>query len=89
MNNKQFGHHPVFDRLKEFSEFYDRLSFSTMSWIKYGVSSAINFDTYIFSSMQGTLDSILDVLMKRRIADAYTLLRRYYDSTVINITFKR
>ena len=37
------------------------------------------------SSIQGTLESIHDVLRKGRLNDAYTLLRKYYDGTIINV----
>src|SRR5690606_29704677 len=36
-------------------------------------------------SMQGTLDSMHDLLLKGRINDAYSLLRKFYDSTIINV----
>jgi hypothetical protein len=36
-------------------------------------------------SMQGTLESIHDILVKGRINDSYALLRKYYDSVIINI----
>ena len=39
----------------------------------------------IYSSIQETLNSINDILIKGRINDAYALLRKYYDSTIINI----
>jgi len=77
--------HPVFGQIKDYMEFYEMFSFSTMGWNKRGLVSAINIDTYVFSSMQGTLESIRDVLKNLRIADAYSLLRRYYDSTIINV----
>lgn len=77
--------HPIFSQLEEYIDFYDMFSISTLGWIKHGIASAINFDTYVFSSMKGTLESIKEVLKNLRIADAYALLRRYYDSTIINV----
>ena len=50
-----------------------------------GTQSVINIDTYIYTSMQGTLESIKDILLKGRINDAYALLRKYYDAATINI----
>jgi hypothetical protein len=85
IKDKTHLQHPVFSQLEEYMEFYDRFSISTMVWIKHGIASAINFDTYVFTSMKGTLESIRDVLRNLRIADAYALLRRYYDSTIINV----
>ncbi|GAB4450647.1 MAG: hypothetical protein Fur0028_06150 [Bacteroidales bacterium] len=42
-------------------------------------------DTYVFSSVKGTLDSIREILSNGRINDSYALLRKYYDSTIINV----
>jgi hypothetical protein len=83
--NKEYLEHSVFRQLTEYADFYRSLSDSTMSWISQGTNSAINIDTYIFSSTQGTLESIHDILLKGRINDAYALLRKYYDVTVINL----
>jgi len=83
--NGEFLEHTVFGQLTEYAEFYRSLSDSTMLWISQGTNSVINIDTYVFSSMQGTLESIHDVLFKGRINDSYALLRKYYDATIINL----
>ena len=77
--------HPVFEQLSKYSEFYGYLAFSMMSFVSMGTQSVLNIDTYVYPSMQGTLDSIKDILIKGRINDAYALLRKYYDAAVINI----
>ena len=77
--------HPIFEQLSEYAKFYEDLSYSIMSFISMGTQSIINIDTYVYSSMQGTLESIRDVLIKGRMNDAYTLLRKYYDAATINI----
>jgi hypothetical protein len=58
---------------------YPILSFVSMG------TKAINFDTYLYSSVQGTLESITAILRSGRINDAYALLRKYHDSALINI----
>ena len=83
--NKEYLEHSVFRQLTEYADFYRSLSDSTMSWISQGTNSAINIDTYVFSSTQGTLESIHDILLKGRINDAYALLRKYYDVIIINL----
>lgn len=83
--NKKYLEHSVFGQLTEYADFYGSLSDSIMSWISQGTNSAINIDTYVFSSTQGTLESIHDILLKGRINDAYALLRKYYDVTIINL----
>lgn len=77
--------HSVFLQLRKYIAFYKQLSFHIMNWTTPGIVSHINIDTYTFSSIQGTLESIKDVLRKGRINDGYALLRKYYDSPIINI----
>src|SRR6201996_5710902 len=80
-----FLEHKIFNKLKEYASFYGNLSFQVMHWLTSGTTSILNMDTYVFSSIQGTLESIHDTLIKGRIGDAYSLLRKFYDVTIINI----
>lgn len=82
---KEYLAHKVFGQLTEYIDFYKSLSFSIMSWISAGTKAITNIDTYVYSSMQGTLESINHILLKGRINDSYALLRKYYDSTTINV----
>jgi hypothetical protein len=82
---KEYLEHSVFQQLKELIKFYDALSYTTMGFISQGTEAILNLDTYVFSSMSGTLESIHNVLFMGRINDAYALLRKYYDSTIINV----
>lgn len=82
---KEYCDHKVFKQIVELEEFYSSLAFSTMRYISQGTRAWINLDTYVFSSIEGTLESIRDILLKGRINDSYALLRKYYDSTIINI----
>jgi hypothetical protein len=68
--SKQYLEHNVFLQLTEYADFYKDLSYSIMGWRKPGTIGAGNFDTYVYSSMQGTLESIKDILLKGRINDA-------------------
>ena len=84
--NEVYSEHQVFKQLSEYAEFYDHLSYSVMMWITQGtIDSILNIDTYVYSSIQGTLESIKDILIKGRINDSYALLRKYHDSVIINI----
>lgn len=83
--DKKYKEHPVFQQLAEYAEFYKDLAFIVMGWVTQGTTSIINVDTHVYSSIQGTLESIKDILIKGRINDAYALLRKYYDSAIINI----
>lgn len=55
-----------------------------MNWSSMGTKAILNLDTYTYSSIKGTINSIAEILSKGRINDAYSLLRKYYDLTIIN-----
>ncbi len=84
MIDYEYREHQVFDVLTEYAEFYQSLSFSIYSFISNGTGSGYNTDSYVFSAIQGTIESIKDILIKGRINDSYALLRKYYDSAIIN-----
>lgn len=77
--------HPIFEELTEYYEFYKGISYTIMGFITSGTKSYLNIDSYVYSSVQGTIESIKLLLKNGRINDAYSLLRKYYDSTIINI----
>jgi len=81
---KEYTEHLIFEQLQRYSKFYDSLSYSIMCWITEGTLAITNLDTHVLSSMKGTIESINDTLRKGRINDSYALLRKYYDSTIIN-----
>lgn len=82
---KEYLEHTVFGQLTELIDFYDALSNSTMGFISQGTKGLTNLDTYVFTSISGTLSSIKDTLFNGRLNDSYALLRKYYDSTIINV----
>lgn len=85
VKGKDYQEHEIFNDLTVYAKFYSGLSDLNMSWITQGVNGLLNMDTYVFSSIQGTLESIFDILKRGRMNDAYALLRKYYDSAIINI----
>ena len=82
---KEYTEHLIFQQLKYYSDFYNSLSFSIMNWNSMGTKAILNLDTYTFSSIKGTINSITEILSKGRVNDGYALLRKYYDSTIINV----
>jgi len=82
---KEYKNHEVFNRLSEYLEFYNDLSDLIRTRALPGTIAIINFDSYIYTSIKGTIESIKDILIKGRINDAYALLRKYYDLTIINV----
>lgn len=82
---KDYKEHIIFNQLKELIDFYDTLSITTMGFVTGGVIGVANLNTHVFTSIKGTIDSIKLILKNGRINDAYALLRKYYDSTIINV----
>jgi hypothetical protein len=83
--NEEYRQHRVFAQLAKYQEFYKDLADLVFNCMTQGTHSLCNIDTYVYSSMSGTLESIHQVLHNGRINDGYSLLRKFYDSTVINI----
>lgn len=85
VSDSEYQTHPVFSELESHIGFYDQLAHSVFHWVSSGTSAFGNIDSYVYSSIQGTLASIQTILRDGRINDAYSLLRKYHDSAVVNI----
>jgi hypothetical protein len=85
VTDKAYQEHRVFSELERYAEFYQELSMSVFLFPSMGTKAICSIDTYVYSSMQGTVESIRAILLSGRINDGYALLRKYYDSAVINI----
>jgi hypothetical protein len=81
----EYQGHRVFSELDRYANFYKKLSMSVFSFPIMGTNAIANIDTYVYSSMQGTVESIRVILLQGRINDAFALLRKYYDSAMINV----
>lgn len=68
--------HKVFDDLKYMKGFYDSISMSCFSFVATGTHGTTNYASYVYSAIEGTLDSITILLNNGRINDAYTLIRK-------------
>jgi len=84
-DDPEYKEHSVFQDLDKFIGFYDSLSISVLNFLTLGTRAIINIDTYVYSSIQGTLESIRMVLRAGRLGDAFVLLRKYNDSIVLNL----
>jgi len=85
MIDKDYLEHKVFDQLQYYANFYINLALRIMGFIPHGTNKIFNTDTYMYTSIQGTLESIKNILKNGRINDSYSLMRKYYDSIIINI----
>lgn len=80
----EYQGHPVFQLLDNYVDFYKNWSFAVFKFVTLGTRAIANIDSYVFSSIQGTLCSIGILLKNGRINDAWTLLRKYNDSIIID-----
>jgi hypothetical protein len=85
VTDEEYQKHTVFSDLERYSAFYQSLGHSVFGFVSVGTRAICNIDSYLFSSIEGTLLSIRVILRDGRINDAYALLRKYYDSAIINI----
>jgi len=85
VTTEEYKAHQVFSELDQYANFYRQFAMSVFSFSSMGTKAICNIDTYVYSSMQGTILSIKTILLAGRINDAYALLRKYHDSAVINI----
>ena len=83
--DQKYLSHAVFDEIDRYIAFYEGLAYSVFPFVSMGTKAVCNIDSYIFSSVQGTLTSIRTILRDGRINDAYALLRKYHDSAIITI----
>ena len=83
--SEDYLRHKVFDDLKYMMAFYDSVSMSCFGFIAAGTHGIANYASYIYSAIEGTLDSISTLLKKGRINDAYTLIRKLFDDILLEI----
>ncbi len=81
----EYKNHQIFSELEEIINFYELLSFAVFGSVPFGLGGMLSVDSYFFSSVQGTVESINGTLKNGRINDSYALLRKYHDSLIINI----
>jgi hypothetical protein len=84
-SDPEYQQHEVFAVLNRYISFYEGLADSVFAWATPGTRGIGNLDSYVFSSVQGTLSSIQSILRRGRLNDAYALLRKYFDSVIISV----
>lgn len=85
VSDPQYLQHPAFLELPRYARFYEQLSDGIFQFASMGTTAICNIDSYVFTAIAGTLHSITAVLRAGRMNDAYSLLRKYHDSIIINV----
>ena len=84
-HSESYQNHPVFDEIKYMMNFYESVSDTCIGFIPQGAPGMMNYATYIYMSLEGTLDSMQLTLREGRITDAYTLVRKLFDDVLVEI----
>ena len=83
---KEYREHEIFRNLDSIKDFYDFLSYSSFSFLPEGLIGTFpNIDTYIFSSIKGTIDSVCLLLKNAHINDAFAIVRKYFDEILLDV----
>lgn len=85
INDPDYQEHQIFEDLDKYFDFYNDFALGVSRFVSMGVTAIVNIDQQIFTAMAGTIDSIRALLRIGRINDAYALLRKYYDTAIINV----
>ena len=72
--------HPLFDELPLICDFYKSLSFNCFLYLPAGTRGIVNYNSYLYESLAGTISSIYDIVKKGHLNDACILLRAYFDT---------
>lgn len=79
----------IFDEIKIIQDFYGTLSFTNIQFIEHAAilskSKVFSTSTYIYGSIEGTMESISVLLHNGRCNDAFALVRKYCDAIVLDI----
>ena len=82
---ESYKNHKVFEEIEYMIEIYGNISFACFPFVPLGTSSIMNYVTYTYTAIQGTLESIKTLLEIGRISDAYTLARKYFDDVLVDL----
>ncbi|MBO7111374.1 MAG: hypothetical protein J6W18_05440 [Bacteroidaceae bacterium] len=83
---KEYREHVIFQNLDSMNDFYDFLSYSSLSFLPEGLPGTFpNIDTYIFSSIKGTIDSVRLLLKNAHLNDAFAIVRKYFDEILLDV----
>lgn len=83
--SKAYKEHSLFKELDEMMQFYDGVSDRAFYFLPSGTKGFVNYETYYFMSIKGTLESIKALLQNGRINDSLVLVRKKFDDILTEI----
>lgn len=81
----EFASHAMFKELDVCYDAYDALAGLVFGFITPSTTVFGNIDSYFLDSLAGTVESMSSVLRAGRISDAYTLLRRFRETSLLQV----
>lgn len=85
VNSNAYQTHPIFNVIRQMMDFYNGVSDTCYSYVASGAPGIGNYASYVYLSLQYTLDSIKILLMEGHITDAFVLSRKYFDTVLVEI----
>jgi hypothetical protein len=81
-----YYNHKIFQFLSDLESFYEFLSNSCFDKCNgLLLTGKLSIDSSIYSSIQGSMESIKTLVYMGRLNDAFTLVRKYYDAVISDI----
>lgn len=87
INGKTYQDHFVFEKIEHMMKYYDGLADTCYRFIPNGTLGAANYASYVYMSIHSTLDSIRMLLKKGHVTDAFVLIRKLFDTVLVEIYF--
>lgn len=87
INSESYQNHPVFEKIKHMIDYYDGLSETCFHFIPNGTLGAANYASYVYMSICTTLNSIKLLLKAGHLTDAFVLIRKLFDTVLVEIYF--
>ncbi len=85
---KEYTEHSIFGDMELMMDIYNFLSYNSFGFIPDGLLGEwINYETYIFSSLKGTIESMKMLLESAHLNDAFAVLRKYFDEIMIAVFY--
>lgn len=82
-----YQNHQVFELIDHMMDYYDGISDTSFGFIPNGTLTFGNYETYVYMSISSTLDSIKTLLKAGHISDAFVLIRKLFDTILMEIYF--
>lgn len=85
VNSDTYQKHHVFDEIGQMMDYYEGVSDTCYSFMPHGTRGIVNYASYVFMSIERTLDSVNMLPKEGHVSDAFVLIRKYIDTVLVEI----